>query len=495
MTNPSDSASSDEMLAQARAAKRAGALPQAAQAYEAYLAEHPSDQAVTYEASEVLRQIGDTAGIAALFSRASNAAPDEPFLKSSYIEAVLNLQQAEKALELAEEAISGDPGHSGFHALKGLSLQALGCLDEARAAFWAAHEADPKNMHALSNLEALENGADRDRLLAALEDAWESRDALPSMDRIALGFARGKALEKAGAFDEAFAAYAEGAKLQRGRVPFNEPAAVAVDDNHMRLFTPARLKTALLPAGTGSDIVFVVGLPRSGSTLIEQILSSHEDAAGIGERDFVMRAFDGWWQAGQGNPVKLFTEAALRKAGESYRAMAEEIAGADKVIIDKTLGNTAYLGFLNLVFPGAKIIYAARAPMDTAFSCFTTLFYFGLEWTYDLGELGRAVRRHQKLMGYWMRNLAAPIHFCRYEALLANPEDEARALLKAADLSWDARVLDFHKTDRAVATASVTQVRQPLYKTAQGRAGKFGAHLNTLEKALGRAATPDWFTK
>lgn len=496
MTQPPEHQQNTETLAHARFAAQRGRLNDAAAAFRRYLAGAPGDAAVVHEAAGVLRQLGDTAGIEAIFKAAIDSSPDEPILQLSYIEAVLNQQRPQEALSLVEEALGEHGGHSGFHALKGLILQTLGQESGAKAAFWAALEADPNNMHALFNLAPLESGDGHARILAAVDAAWARRQDLPVMDQIALGFARGRVCERAGRLIEAFDSYAEGAKLKRKMLNYQEAADVGLQDRHMQLFTKTRLEKAALPADVGSDLVFIVSLPRSGSTLIEQILASHPEAAGLGERDFMMKTFDTWYAGGQGNLDSLFSEAALRAAGQNYMAMARAAAGeGSRVIVDKTLGNYAYLGFIQCLFPGAKIIHAVRDPMDTALSCFTTLFYYGLEWTYDLGELGRAVRRYQKFMGFWQRVLSVQLHHARYEDLLADPEAQVRKLLDFCGLQWDPACLAFHKTERAVATASVTQVRQPLYKTAQGRAAKFSRQLEPLARAMGRASDPDWYLK
>ncbi len=501
MTNPPRApvdAESQQSLANARLGARQGDLAGAANAYERYLKAAPGDAAIAHEAADIWRRLGDTAALERVFERAVAANPSEPFLRSSHIEAVLNHQRPEEALILAEAAIAADPSHSGFHALKGLSLQTLGRTAEAKDAFWAALGADPDNMHALFNLTPLESGDGRAKVLAALDAAWDRRSDLPTMDQIALGFARGRAAEHAGRFDDAYESYAEGAATKRKSLTYNEAAIAGLQDRHMQLFTKARLEAAALPKDHGNDLVFIVSLPRSGSTLIEQILASHSQMSAIGERDFITTAFDKWYAQAGGNIDALFSESALRAAGDHYRALATEAAGDQNhgtMIVDKTPSNHAYLGFIACIFPGAKIIHAVRNPVDTAFSCFTTLFYFGLEWSYDLGELGRAVRRYQKFLGYWMRALKSPPRPCRYEDLLADPESEVRQLLEFCGMAWEPACLEFHKTERAVATASVIQVRQPLYKTAQGRAAKFGDHLAPLTRTLGRAADPDWYLK
>jgi hypothetical protein len=237
--------------------------------------------------------------------------------------------------------------------------------------------------------------------------------------------------------------------------------------------------------------IFVFGMPRSGTTLVEQIIASHPRAFGADERMDFNRAV-GRLVAANGMPmfpdmIGSVTAPQLRALGAAYLAGLQAAAPDAERITDKWPANFIFAGLIHLALPNARLIHVSRDPLDTCLSCFARLFAGPhLSYTYDLGELGRYYRGYEKLMVHWRRVLPQGVMLdVRYEELIADFEPQARRIMAHCGLEWDERCLAFHATQRAVRSASASQVRQPLYTRAVGRWRPYAAMLGPLVEALG----------
>jgi hypothetical protein len=233
-------------------------------------------------------------------------------------------------------------------------------------------------------------------------------------------------------------------------------------------------------------------MPRSGSTLIEQILASHPDVFGAGETAVLGKALGpiGNNTIARVESVPKQSEQGLEKLGKLYVDRLQDLAPDAKRIADKFLLNFMHLGFLFRAVPNARIVHSTRDAMDNAFACYKVRFTSPLPFAYDLEELGHFHNQMQRLMAHWRQFMPDSILTMPYEGLVADQEAESRRLLEFCGLEWNDAVLDFHKTDRQVHSASSTQVRQPMYKGAVGRWKNYASHLDPLRKALGEFA-PD----
>ena len=253
-------------------------------------------------------------------------------------------------------------------------------------------------------------------------------------------------------------------------------------DDIVSTYSPALLSRL---RGTGCQSerpVFIVGMHRSGSSLVEQILASHPLVHGAGERRHMARI-----AATLGSETEPDRLEAL---GETYVGALPD-HGATRVI-DKTPGNFERLGLIRLILPKARIIHCHRDPLDSCLSCFKTLFQEGNGYSYDLAELGHYYRSYQRLMDHWREVLPGDVLDVAYEDVVEDLETMARRLVEFCGLPWDDACLEFHETDRPVQTASAAQVRKPIYKTAVGRWRRYESHLNALMKALdGKAGSHD----
>ncbi len=385
----------------------------------------------------------------------------------------------------------------GYHNL-GNVLEELGQLQEAQSAYCEALRLDPNSTAAYVNLAAGKTFKPGDAHLAAME-ALAAKKGLSTTDRMQLDFALGKAYADLKDYARSFAHLSAGNAAKRAIIAYDEQATVAVFDRIEAVFTP-ELIAAKSGGGHPSALpVFVIGMPRSGTTLVEQIIASHPLAYGAGELQtlneaaFTVRGTDG-----KTLPYPEFVAAldagALRQIGARYVAMLGELAakhgapGAER-ITNKMPSNYYFAGLVHLALPNAKIIHTIRDPLDTCMSCFCRLFTAEQSHTYDLGELGRYYRRYERLMAHWRRVLpVGRILEVRYEDVVADLERQARRLIAYCGLPWDDRCLSFHKTDRPVRTASATQVRQPIYTSAIGRWRAYEAHIAPLLNALGLTA-------
>jgi hypothetical protein len=306
------------------------------------------------------------------------------------------------------------------------------------------------------------------------------------LDRMRLEFALGKAWMDAGDEGRAFAHFDAGNRLKRDSLSYDVEADVARIEAIGSAFSPDLMRRDG-GAGDRSELpILIVGMPRSGTTLIEQILASHPDVHGGGELaqlgaligEFLGGADFQQWLAN-------LKPERLAELGRAYCGQLAGLAPGRLRVTDKTPANFLYAGLIHLMAPNARIIHCRRDARDTCLSCYTTLFSAGQQFTYDLGELGAYYRSYTGLMDHW-RELLPPDRFTevRYEDVVADLESEARRLVAFCGLAWDDACLDFHKTGRQVRTASANQVRQPLYGHSVGRWARYGDHLAPLTAAL-----------
>jgi hypothetical protein len=329
-------------------------------------------------------------------------------------------------------------------------------------------------------------------LLAAMERLAASDDLSPA-DHMQLHFALGKALSDLRQHDAAFEHLRRGNAMKRATTGYDEAAALGLFDRIEATFTPERI-ARMAGGGQPSAVpILVLGMPRSGTTLVEQILASHPQVHGAGELDAfdaVVRSVHG--PGGERAPYPEFVPAldatAIGMIGAHYLTRLEALAPDAPHVTDKMPSNFYFVGLVHLALPRARIIHVMRDPVDTCLSCFSKLFSAPQDHTYDLAELGRYYARYARLMAHW-RKVLPPGRMLevRYEDVVADLEGEARRITAHCGLAFDPRCLAFHRTERPVRTASATQVRQPLYRGAVGRWRPYARHLGPLLAELGGA--------
>jgi Sulfotransferase family len=299
-----------------------------------------------------------------------------------------------------------------------------------------------------------------------------------------LHFALGKACSDLGRHEQSFHHLLAANSLKRRQIDYDEAATLQLFDTTRSLVTAEVIRERTGLGDPSATPIFIVGMPRSGSTLTEQILVSHPDVHGAGEVADFATAIMGLDNRGP-LPADVGGEE-LRSMGARYLASlrARAPAGAPR-ITDKMLGNSRFVGLIHLALPNARIIHVRRHAVDNCLSCFSLLFRNGMGYCYDLGELGRYWRAHEALMQHWHAALpeGTMLQVC-YEELVADLETQARRIIAHCGLPWTDVCLEFHRTQRPVQTASVVQVRQPIYTSSVGRWEPYKTMLRPLLDAL-----------
>jgi hypothetical protein len=311
--------------------------------------------------------------------------------------------------------------------------------------------------------------------------ALAARTDLPIEERAAAGFAVAKALDDADRYDEAFAAYDAANRLYRAARTAAGDHFDAADlarriDRLIVDFTPAFF-ASVRGWGSPSDLpVFIVGLPRAGTSLVEQIAASHSRVFGAGELRNIGEA------SAELGPVEApWTQATVRRAADAHLERLSGLGGGADRVIDKLPDNIFMLGVIATLYPAARIIFCRRDPRDIGVSCFFQNFSAGLlTFSYDLADCGRRIRETERLAAHWHRVLPLRCLDIQYESLVADLEGESRRLVDFLGLAWEPACLDFHSTIRIVQTASSWQVRQPLYHRSVGRWRHYERHLGRL---------------
>jgi tetratricopeptide (TPR) repeat protein len=505
-----------------------GDLPVAERLLKARLKAQPFDVAAIRMLAELAARIGRFGDAEKLLRRAVELAPG--FDAARHNLAVVLHRQAKSAEALAEldRLMARDPEAPGYRVLRGAVLSRLGehaaAIDTYRALL-ASHPRQPRAWmsygHALKTVgrQADSVAAYREALAhqPGLGEAWWSLANLKTVrfapadldamrralvapglsdeDRWHLEFALGKALEDAGDYAPSFDHYARGNALRRAALDYDADATTANVAQVKALYTREFLAVRAGWGCPAPDPIFVVGLPRSGSTLIEQILSSHSEVEGTAELpDIIALARRLGERQAEGQGAR-FAERVRALEAEGLRALGEEYLERTRVqrktgrpfFIDKMPNNFVHTGLIHLMLPNAKIVDARRDAMDCCFSGFKQHFARGQAFTYSLEEIGRYWRDYAALMAHFDDVLPGRVHRVQYEAMVEAPEREIRALLGYCGLEFEPACLAFHETERAVRTASSEQVRQPLYASAVGHWQHYAKWLQPLRDALGSA--------
>jgi tetratricopeptide (TPR) repeat protein len=429
--------------------------------------------------------------------RALALAPDDPEALNAMGLVRFEQQKSDEALVLHRRAVELKPDLADAYNNIGNILKENGELAAARAAFERAVELDPREAGYYFNLADSKKFTEDDAHLAAMEHRVRNLDGLSASARSRLNFALSKAYDDLGRYDEAFACMREGNALKRGRIDYDETGTLGLFDRIRSTFDRGLLETKV-DAGYASSLpVFVVGMPRSGTTLVEQILASHPAVHGAGElADF--NVLVDRMAGSRGNAFcypedspALTTDQLCALGLACVEALRRRAPSAQRVT-DKMPANFVFLGLIHLALPGARIIHVLRDPRDTCLSCYSKLFTAEQNFTYDLGELGRYYRKYAELMDHWRHMLpAGRVLEIRYEDVIADLEGSARRLLDHCGLEWDPTCIAFHEARRPVRTASASQVRRPIYRSSQGRWRTYQDHLGPLFAALGDLAAPE----
>ncbi|WP_373280317.1 tetratricopeptide repeat-containing sulfotransferase family protein [Novosphingobium naphthalenivorans] len=398
----------------------------------------------------------------------------------------------DEALRIYTELTRTFPDHAKLWMSLGHILKTVGDQAEAIAAYRRALEIEPglgEVWWSLANLKTVQF-ADAD--VAAMEAVLESGTGLSNEDRLHLHFALGKAFEDRAEPGKSFTHYAEGNRLRSEELKHDPDVIAAQVDHVIETLTPAFVAERMGQGDPSPDPVFILGLPRAGSTLIEQILSSHSQIEGTMELpDIPQLAMREAREAGgkrQDWPDALaaMEPGRLAELGAEFLERTRIQRKTDKPFyIDKLPNNWGYLGFIALILPNAKIIDARRHPLDCCFSNFRQHFAKGQAFAYDLSHIGRYYADYVRAMAHYDQVLPGRVHRVIHEQLLDDPEGEVRRLLDYLGLPFEEACLQFHTNTRAVRTASSEQVRRPINRDGVGQWRPYETWLGPLKAALG----------
>jgi tetratricopeptide (TPR) repeat protein len=509
-------------------------IPLAEALLREHLKRHPTDVAALRMLAEVAARLRRLPDAQALLERCLELAPSFDAARHNYA-TVLNRQgKAAQALPHVEQVLAKEPRNPGYRNLKaavlanlgdysgsaalyegvlkefplqpkvwmsyGHSLKTSGRLADSIAAYRRAIAMQPALGEAywsMANLKTFRfSGADVQAMREALARAQPSDE-----DRLHFEFSLGKALEDAHQYEESFAHYAAGNALRRTLHPYSAPENAAFVRRTRALFSREFFAARAGAGAPSAEPIFILGLPRSGSTLLEQILASHSRVEGTMElphipqiaRELARRDReddeDGYFES-----VAALSAAQARDLGERYLAETRLLRKTTaQFFIDKMPNNCLYVGLIQLMLPNARIIDARRHPLGCGFSCFKQHFARGQNFTYGLDDLGQYYRDYVGLMHHFDAVLPGRVHRVHYESLIEDTEAQVRSLLAYCGLPFEEACLRFYENERAVRTASSEQVRQPIFRESLDHWRHYEPWLGPLKSALGAvlAAYPD----
>ncbi len=421
--------------------------------------------------------------------------PENPLFQSHYAIESLQTGDFEKALTLFDNVLETVPNDPATLTSRGHALKTWGRQEEAIQSYRMALTAKPDlgdAYYALANLKTYKFSDDEVEAMRV----QEARVDAAYQDRFHLCFALGKAFEDRGDFEKAFSYYARGNDLKRLKSAYRAEDMQKEFHAQMEICTGDLFKARAGVGCAAPDPIFIVGLPRAGSTLLEQILASHSQVDGTLELPNILslaQSLRGRRRAGnESDYPKILQTLPAEKFAEMGEAYIEDTrihrAGAP-FFIDKMPNNFRHIGLIHLILPNAKIIDARREPMACCFSGFKQLFAEGQEFTYGLEDIGRYYHDYVELMHHWDAALPGKVLRVQHEDVLDDLEGQLRRMLDFCGLPFEQACLDFYKTERSVRTASSEQVRQPINKTGVDQWRRFEPFLDPLKEALGPALT------
>ena len=389
-----------------------------------------------------------------------------------------------------EKAIALQPDFAEAYVNQGVLLRNLGNFDDAVANYTKALKLKPALATAHYSLAMMKRFITGDPQIQTMEQLFENRN-LAEEDRVCLGFGLAKALEDVGQYDRSFACLRKANRLQTKRLGYQI-------DQHRREFEILKRLHSANPQSDAITIrtqdtvrpVLVVGMPRSGTTLVEQILASHSRVHGAGElmtlAQLIQPVLASGYEETSLQNIRPLSQEAYQLLHDQYLAALAALAVPEPIIVDKMPLNFRYLGFFLTAFPEAKIVHCCRDARATCWSNYKTLFPSGGNgFAYDLKNVAEFYQSYLDLMAFWREHYPDQIYDLNYERLTENQEAETRQLLAHCDLTWEPQCLDFHLSKRPVATASSYQVRQQIYQGSSQAWREYEDHLKPLLTRLG----------
>jgi tetratricopeptide (TPR) repeat protein len=455
---------------------------------------NPSYVAARYDYARVLHKRHKFAQARAQAQLLLKIDPQNLAYKSAFAAESLAIGDFDAALRVYDEVIAADPADPNPFLYRGHALKTVGRTADAIKSYRKAGTLKPDFGDAfwsLANLKTYQFADDEIEQMLS----HEANPATSDVDRYHLCFALGKAFEQRGEFARSFGFYVSGNRLKKSELRYRPERVLKEMELQRDVFTPDFLRSRAGQGYTAADPIFIVGMPRAGSTLIEQVLASHPMVDGTMELPDILsitHRLNGR-QTIHETPkypgiLRELSPQAIEALGQEYTRGTQVYRKYAPRFTDKMPNNFRHAGLISLILPGARIIDARRGPMACCLSAFTQLFAEGQEYSYDLTDLGRYFRAYVELMDHWARVLPDKVLRVNYEDVVADLEIQVRRILEFCGLPFDERCLNFHETERAVRTASSEQVRQRLYRSGVEHWKNFEPYLEPLRSALGDLA-------
>ena len=470
-----------------------GAPGEAEGAARRALALRPADPKVLHTLAEICLDRSKLAEAAALYRRCLDGHPDDVEAWVQLASIHLTRAEIEAGREAARRALALEPDNAAVLNTLAHAHSISGDREKAERYCRRALEVEPDLPVAWHTLAQLRRFGDEDRETIARVESIPERRKLNDTGRANLHFALGRMHHDCRGYDLAFAHFERANRITRRRKEFDAGEWTRLVDATIETFDPELFARTRGFGDPASQPIFVFGMPRSGTSLVEQILASHPGVHGAGELLAMPECTGRVAPATGPGPdypraaARIDADLARRLAAGYLDALRRESPGAER-ITDKLPGNYLHLGFIALILPGARLVHCRRDPLDVCLSNYMQQYGEGHAYAYDLSELGLVYRQYERLMRHWRAVLPLPIHEIAYEDLVADQERHSRALVAFCGLDWDPACLAYFRHRRAVATASLWQVRRPIYRGALRRWKHYEAHLGELVHALGDAA-------
>lgn len=513
-----------QKIQQAFSAHQAGKLPQAEALYKEILAIDPNHIDANHFYGLLAHQVGRSDIAVELISKALSKNPKSPQALNNIGMAYQTLGQTDKAISCYKKTLECNPKHARALNNLGVVYQELGKHEEALSFCLEANRIDsgqPQTLNnigklykhlgqkekaiefikqalkikpdfalAYENLSALVTYYDYDDDIQKMEALFNS-DNTSASEKVYLGFALGKAFQEIKEYEKSFNYTHQANKLKRGSFNYDVNRNITMMDDIKKLFTTEFLDQFSDASVSGASPVFIVGMPRSGTTLTEQILASHSMVEGGGEMTYLIHLLRDHAKAANIEFPKsllgIHTDV-LKTLGHSYLEKTQERFPNANRITDKMPANFLFIGLIKIIFPNAKIIHCKRDPMASCYSIYKNNFHTttatGMKYAYNLKELGLYCRSYLKLMKHWNKACPEFVYDLEYEKLVSDHETESRKLIEFCNLQWEDKCLEFYRTKRGVATASNVQVRQPIYKSSVQLWKNFEKELLPLKQAI-----------
>ena len=404
------------------------------------------------------------------------------------------LGERREALSYYEAAAALAPNDARQYYNMACLQRTLGDLEDAESNFARAIELNPRDYEAWKLRSDLRTQTPQHNHVEALESALQ-QDVGERMGEVNLCFALAKELEDLGDFERSFDYLLRGATARRRQMQYSVERDLETIAAIRRVFSAEKLQSSPpaydSPGYENEEPIFILGMPRTGTTLVERILGGHSEVRSAGELpNFAIEMMRLVGEAAKGSRptrdevVALSADLDFARLGEAYIESTRDKTGTSAHFIDKLPLNYLYVGLIHLALPRAKIVHVQRDPMDTCYAVFKNLFVDAYPFSYDLGELARYYIAYHQLMQHWHAALPGRIHTLRYEDLVGDVETEARRLVEYCGLDWQPQMLDFHTRHEASTTASAAQVRQPVYSRSVGRWRDYEQQLQPVREML-----------